>query len=428
MEYFKSLKDFADWLTQLPQAPTLLEQKLALLAKAKTTLLQHGLMPNVPVITITGTNGKGSTAYALSSFLKATGHHVGCFTSPHLFSYCERISIDLEPVSEQAFLAAANGLCQQIDLSSYNFFYCLFLLALFIFKDQPLDYIVLEVGIGGLVDATNAIDADIVILTQVALDHTQLLGDTREAIGFEKSGLLRPKQIFICGDDDPPQTVLDKAEELNCQSFWFGKQFGVFHTQNSWDLWLPNKMLCHLPPAKMQPESIACALMAMSALQDRFASKAVNFQTIQEVICNKQLIGRCQIVQYNTHEIIFDVAHNPTAVEHLAVFLKSLSDKENNVAIFGTMADKDIASMLKIMTPTIKTWFFTDLPLERAESAENIAKLYQMHTNEKTNFYCASSPQQALQVLQQQITQDTRIIVFGSFVTVTHVQQALALL
>ncbi|MCD6047232.1 MAG: folC [Gammaproteobacteria bacterium] len=409
MKVISQFTDFIQWIENLP-AQTLSEaDKLRCLKKTRLLLSQHQLLPKIPVITVTGTNGKGSTVHALASLLIASGYRVGCMTSPHLFSYTERFSIDLQPVSEQAILNAVNRLAHLIELNQFNFAYILFLIGLYLFQQANLDILILEVGLGGRLDPSNALDADLIILTQVALDHTHLLGNTRESIGKEKAGLLRKNQIFICGDANPPATVIQQANQLNCQSFWLNQQFGFFMHQTYWNLWLPDRMLCSLRKPLMHSSNIACAVLA--------ASKIKNIALNQEqlsLLTSLQLPGRRQTFYYRGCEIILDVAHNPAAVQYLADYLKTLPPNPNTFALFGAMADKDIPQMLEIMSPIIHTWWLTDVPGKRAAPAHDIAQ----HLSTSSPIKSFNSAKQACEDILTFASAGSRIIVFGSFLLV----------
>jgi dihydrofolate synthase/folylpolyglutamate synthase len=406
MKPFSQLTDFIYWIENLP-AQTLNEsEKLHYLATARQLISQIQLLPKIPVITVTGTNGKGSTVHALASLLIAAGYRVGCMTSPHLLSYTERFSINLQPVSEQAILQAVSMLANVIELNQFHFAYVLFFIGLYLFQQADLDFVILEVGIGGRLDPSNALDANLVILTQVALDHTHLLGDTRESIGAEKAGLLRQNQIFICGEADPPESVIQQAKQLNCQSFWLNQQFGFFMHQDHCDLWFPDRMTCKLSKPLMHPSNIACAALAASKLKNI----ALN-QKYLGLLPHLQLPGRHQMLHHRGCEIILDVSHNPAAVDYLAHYLKTLPPNSNTLALFGAMADKDIPKMLEIMSTSIHAWWLTDLPSKRAAHAQDIAQYLSVLQPVK----CFSSAKQACEDILTSAPAGSRIVVFGSF-------------
>lgn len=412
----RSFQNFLDWIEQKAQEPkhTCEAEKKSALEKLRATIQALGLIPSIPIITVTGTNGKGSTVHALGTLLIQAGYQVGTFTSPHLISPCERIAIQLEPVPEQTLLETMNTLAEKINLNTFPFFSIYFLLALKVFKSTSLDFLILEVGVGGRLDVTNILDAAMVILTEVALDHTDLLGKTREEIGHEKVGLLRQNQLFICGDPSPPKTVIQKASELHCQSFWIDQQFGFFEHEKTWDLWLLNRMFCGLPKPLMHPVSLACAVMGVRFCREPSRPFMMTSNLVL-AMTSWHLPGRCQRITFKSHEIILDVAHNPAAVQYLTSYLNKLPPNENTFALFGAMRDKNIPEMIKIMVPFIRSWWLTDLPSSRAEKAEKIAHLNACDINVIETF---DSPTFALEKILSAAPKHSRIVIFGSFLMV----------
>ena len=405
---FQHFSEFVAYIEALPMLDLSFQQKEALLVEAKVFVEAQGLIPQVPVVTITGTNGKGSTVKALAEILVTHGFNVSAFTSPHLISYTERFSYNLRFADEKTLLRLANKLAALIDLSRWNFFFILLFMHLLWCTELSPDCIILEVGIGGRLDPTNILDAALVILTQVALDHTDILGNTREAIGFEKMGLLRVGIPFICGDLNPPISVIEKAAQLHCRYYQIGKHFGFNVHGNAWEVWLKDTIFSNLPVPKLHLTSLSCALQAAKLLFPEL-------QYTQKFMLNRlakiNLPGRYQQLTYKDAEFIIDVSHNPAAVEALATFLQLLPKKPMG-AIFGIKATKDVEAVLAIMKNLIDDWYLVPLVARGGGDADALAKLFERLA---IKAQIAVNVADAIQTIIRKTPTNIRIVAFGSF-------------
>lgn len=405
---FHSFTAFTNYIESLPVKNLTNQEKENCLAAARNFIAMHDLIPKMPIITVTGTNGKGSTVKALAEILVHHGLNVFAFTSPHLIDYSERFAYNLQFVDQSLLLHLANTLSALTDLASWNFFFILFFIQLLLCKEYAVDCLLLEVGLGGRLDPTNAVDASLVILTQVALDHTDILGDTREHIGLEKAGLLRAGIPFICGDPNPPSTVLAKAKSLHCRFYQFNKQFGFTVQNNRWRLWLEEKVFAELPLPKLHLTSISCALLAVKLLFPQLPLSQVFMET---QLPNFYLAGRYQQLIYEGTEFVIDVSHNPAASEALANFLKSLP-KKTTCAIFGAKATKDIASIIAPMRAVIDDWYL--VPLEN-DVGIDMKALSAYFVSFSVKSHNALSVADAIHAIFRKDGNPMRIVVFGSF-------------
>lgn len=334
-----------------------------------TNISSINLSPAGKVITVAGTNGKGSCVAAIDSILRAAGYQVGTYTSPHFIDYNERININGQPVSDEAICAAFERIESARADVSLSYFEFGTLAALIILAEAKLDVAVLEVGLGGRLDAVNVIDPDISIVTSIALDHQDWLGSDLNVIAAEKAAIGREGRPLIYGDEKPIPGLLAEANKIGAQLFLNGRdfsfsQFGVV-----------NKTL--LPPV-----SVACSLQAVNLLDSNISSL-----TIEAGLNQVQLRGRYQQISVDGLNIILDVAHNPQAAGLLAQRLSSLNDKV--VAVVGIMSDKDIPAILEPMIPKVKSWYFCDIPGQaRAATAQSmVSMLYQEKQSKKELFH-----------------------------------------
>lgn len=374
-----------------------------------------------PVITVAGTNGKGSTVAVLQNLYSVAGYRVGCYFSPHLHHFTERVMINNAPVNEVA-LCQAFGEIEAVSTGvPITFFEFITLAALLLFKNNALDVIILEVGLGGRLDAVNCVDNDVAILTQVAFDHCERLGNDREAIGAEKAGIFRKNAKAICGDPHPPQTVIDYAKKLSCDFFALGKEFTYTQQGRHWSWWSGAVHYADLPRPQVPIMSAACALMASHLLAKRLA---VNSQHIFAAVKNTTLPGRFQVVQ-TICPIIFDVAHNAAAANFLAEQLSHFpkSGVGNTYAIFSLLADKDLDGVIAPMVGIVNEWHVIQLSTERAAKSTDI-------TERITGFFnqpCYNHAEVATmwQILGEKLQPQDRVVVFGSFYTVAAVQDVM---
>jgi dihydrofolate synthase/folylpolyglutamate synthase len=418
------------WLAHLESAhPVGIDMGLTRIGKVKDAL---GLNLDCPVITVGGTNGKGSTCAMLESILRAAGFHVGCHTSPHLLRFNERARVDGQNATDEELLphfeaveAARTSFAEPVSLTYFEF---TTLAILHLFAERGLDAVILEVGLGGRLDAVNIIDADCAVVTSIDIDHTEYLGDTREKIAFEKAGIFRPGRPAICADPAPPHTLIDHAQAIGAELWLFGRDFRYEGQAGSerqqWSYVGPTQRRSALAyPALRGANQLintSAALAALEALRDRLP---VSAQDVRLGLANVELPGRFQVLP-GRPAVVLDVAHNPHAAAVLAQNLGSMGFFRYTYAVFGAMHDKDIDGVLKHLKGEIDHWCLTDLPLGRAASAVDLEKslravgLDEGPDSSVTRF---ASPAEAFQDALSRATDDDRIVVFGSFYTVAGV-------
>ncbi|HVW54003.1 MAG TPA: bifunctional tetrahydrofolate synthase/dihydrofolate synthase [Trinickia sp.] len=418
------------WLAHLESAhPVGIDMGLTRIGKVKDAL---GLAFHCPVITVGGTNGKGSTCAMLESILRASGYHVGCHTSPHLLEFNERARIDGRNATDDELLphfeaveAARTRLAEPVSLTYFEF---TTLAILHWFASRELDAVILEVGLGGRLDAVNIVDADCAIVTSIDIDHTEYLGDTREKIAYEKAGIFRPGRPAICADPAPPQTLIDHAQAIGAELWLFGRDFRYEGQAGSerqqWSYVGPTARRSALAyPALRGANQLintSAALAALEALRDRLP---VSAQDVRLGLANVELPGRFQVLP-GRPAIVLDVAHNPHAAAVLAQNLGSMGFFRYTYAVFGAMRDKDIAGVVKHLKGEIDHWCLTDLPLGRAASAADLDEILRTEGVEDgpdSSIRRFASPAEAFQDALSRATDDDRIVVFGSFYTVAGV-------
>lgn len=418
-------RTLADWLSVLESMhPKAIDLGLDRVAQVKQRL---AIRFECPVITVGGTNGKGSTCAILESILTRAGYRVGLYTSPHLMHFNERVRVDRVPVSDDALVGAFETVDAARAEVSLTYFEFTTLAALLVFSSVPLDVLVLEVGLGGRLDAVNVIDTDVAIVTSIGIDHTEYLGSTREHIGFEKAGIFRAGKAALCGDPNPPASLVQYAQDLGAD-FWLpGRDFEGLPLGERWryhgrtwhaDLALPNLR------GAAQLMNAAVALAALEVLRARLP---VGPELLNAGLVEVDLPGRFQVLP-GRPAVILDVAHNPQAAAFLARNLDGLEHRGRTYAVFGAMRDKDIDGIIAAIKARIDYWCVTDLNLARAASAAEIEVMLRGAGIRSTDGPPAapvveSFPDPALACghALSRATEDDRIIVFGSFLTVAGV-------
>ena len=381
-----------------------------------------------PVITVAGTNGKGSTCAMLESILRQAGYRTGVYTSPHLVRFEERLRLLGDPVAAThlvaAFASVERARCQNDPKISLTYFEFSTLAILEVMARAGLDVVILEVGLGGRLDAVNIIEPDCAVITSIDLDHMELLGADRESIGREKAGIMRTGRPVVVSDPLPPQSVLDYATEIDADLWRFGVDFNVSGDKQQWGWAGRGRRYSGLAyPALRGANQLlnaAGVLAALSALRERLP---VTAQAVRNGLAFVELPGRFQIIP-GQPTLVLDVAHNPHSVAALAANLDAMGYFPTTHAVFGAMADKDLATMLDKVSPLIDKWYFTDLPTPRAASAAALLVRWQSHNTRKdatASAYC--NPLQALQAALAAADPTDRILAFGSFYTVGGILQ-----
>lgn len=408
----KSLSEWLDYVEQLHAKP--IELGLDRVASVKDRL---GLGFAGPIITVGGTNGKGSVCAMLESMLQAAGYRTGLYTSPHLFAYNERVRVDGVPVSDQrladafARVEAARG---GISLTYFEFGT---LVAWEIFTSAGLDTLIFEVGLGGRLDAVNIFDSDCSIVTSIGIDHVEFLGSTRESIGFEKAGIFRCDRAAICGDPQPPETLLAHAGRIGAKLQVLGRDFGFEGDKQQWRFWGKEGAKSGLaPPALRGTRQLANASVALAALETLRERIPVSMQAIREGLSLVELAGRFQVMP-GVPCVIVDVAHNPDAATVLA---KNLADQgffPNTRAVLGMLADKDMQGVCLALKGRIDEWHVSGLSGPRAASAAQLSQAIEKSAAGGAIFR-HESVSDAYATARERSNDNDRILVFGSFLTV----------
>lgn len=373
------------------------------------------LLPlNSIVISIAGTNGKGSCAAFLESIYSYAGYRVGAFTSPHVLTFNERIRLCQQNASDEAICEAFSQIEKARDDLQIGYFQFAFLAALILFQHENLDVILLEVGIGGLYDAVNTIDANLSIITQIGLDHCELLGNSRELIATQKAGIMRPNKAMVCGDFDPPKTLFKIVTKLKSKIFCIKKDYCFQINKTDWTWRYREKNLLHLPIPNLLTRNAATALMAVECLQKQ---RPVDEEAIKEGINDARLLGRQQLVKYKNISVLFDVAHNPDAVSLLSKRIQKLNVQGKKRIIFGAMIDKDFRCMIQELKSDIDHWYLVPLPGRRSASAKDLEKfLDELNISECQQ--CLSAFEAFIEAIDQSIPEDL-VVICGSFLTVS---------
>jgi dihydrofolate synthase/folylpolyglutamate synthase len=379
-----------------------------------------------PVITVAGTNGKGSTCAMLEAVVLQSGFRPGVYTSPHLVHFEERCRVGGEIVKAAELLPHFEAVEQarvqgtEVALTYFEF---TTLAILRLMSLSRLDVAILEVGLGGRLDATNVIDADCAVITSIDIDHVEFLGPDRESIGREKAGIMRAGRPVVVSDPMPPQSVLDHAAAIGADLWRFGQDFNFSGDKQQWGWAGRGRRYAGLAyPALRganQLVNASGALAALEAIRDRLP---VTAQAVRTGLAMVELPGRFQIIP-GQPTLVLDVAHNPHSVAALTANLDAMGYFPTTHAVFGAMADKDLAPMLAKVGPLIDRWYFTDLPTPRAESAASLQQKWnalQMVAGGRRPVATSlhASPQKALAAAVEAADPADRIVVFGSFYTV----------
>lgn len=393
------------------------------LARVKTVADRMGLAFDCPIITVAGTNGKGSSCAMLEAILGEAGYRTGVYTSPHLVDFEERCRVRGEIVNATDLIAnfaiVESHRAQKDAEVSLTYFEFTTLAILQLLANATLDVVILEVGLGGRLDAVNIFDADCALITSIDLDHMALLGHTREAIGFEKAGIMRAGKPVVVSDPMPPQSVLDHAAAVGADLWRFGEDFNFSGDKQQWGWAGRGRRYAGLAyPALRGANQLVNAsgvLAALTALRDRLP---VTAQSVRNGFAMVELPGRFQIIP-GQPTLVLDVAHNPHAVAALSENLDAMGFYPCTHAIFGAMADKDVIPMLARMAPLVDKWYFTDLPTSRAATGVALqAKWQAFETRQDVIANAYKTPESALQAAVKAADPADRIVVFGSFYTV----------
>lgn len=380
------------------------------------------------IVTVAGTNGKGSTVSYLRQIYLDAGYSVGCYTSPHFLAYNERVSLNGENATDEQLCAAFSLINTARGDIPLTYFEYGTLAALVIFQQQQPDVVLLEVGLGGRLDAVNIVDADLALITTVAIDHVEWLGDNREVIGFEKAGVFRRGRPAICGDLNPPVSVAKHCQEIGAELYQANAEFSYQQDQESWSWQGHNRLgetinLTDIPLPHLPLQNAATALQAVMLLP-----LELSLAQVKTSIAAAHLTGRMQKLQQGASTYWLDVAHNPEAAEHLKMQVSRLQGSK--VLLLGMLADKDCQQVVNILTPVFDKIHFAGLNVERGQSAEDLARLLP----DDTEVCCHPNVAMALSAITSAATKARaegkkafdHVIIAGSFFTVSEALTELA--
>jgi dihydrofolate synthase/folylpolyglutamate synthase len=428
-------QSLAEWLAYLERLhPTAIELGLARVAEVRRRL---ALDPMFPIITVGGTNGKGSTCAMLESILHAAGYRVGCYTSPHILEYNERVRIGKQAVGDAELCAAFAKIEQarrELPEISLTYFEFGTLAAMQCFIGNQVEVAILEVGLGGRLDAVNAFDADCALVCSVDLDHTDYLGDTREKIAFEKTGIFRKDRVAVFGDPDMPVMIAEQAEEIGAKLWRAGKEFGFdrgspasSHPPGGGELMQWNyhgvagaRNALPYPALRgaYQLNNASAALAALDALRDKLP---VNMDAVRRGLAEVVLPGRFQVIP-GIPSLILDVAHNPHAARALAQNLATLPPART-FAVFAMLRDKDMAGVAHALDSQVDFWMVAGIDAPRGATAMELAQVLRVE-GVRGAIESFSSPADALRHASIAASENDRIVAFGSFYTVADVMRA----
>ncbi|MGK5028413.1 bifunctional tetrahydrofolate synthase/dihydrofolate synthase [Janthinobacterium sp. MDT1-19] len=382
-----------------------------------------------PVIMVAGTNGKGSTCAMLESVLLRAGYKVGLYIKPHFLDFNERARVLGEMASDEQLVASFNAVeAVRVD-TPLTYFEFTTLAILHLLSQAKLDVAILEVGLGGRLDAVNVIDADVAIVTSIDIDHTDYLGDTREAIGFEKAGIFRPGKAAICSDPVPPQSLIDHAEAIGADLWLMGRDFNYSGDKQQWNYGGREQRRNSLAyPSLRGANQILNATAVLAALEVLKLTLPVGAQDVRTGLVTVELPGRFQVLP-GRPSVILDVAHNPHAAAALNQNLGNMGYHPYTYAVFGSMQDKDIDGVLAAMSEHVDHWCLTGLPSPRAATASELAAKVQIMLEDKPDssehtVSIFADPAEAFANAMSRAGENDRIVVFGSFLTVAGVMKA----
>lgn len=413
----KTLDDWLRWQESLHLSA--IDMALERVARVRDAM---NLKPACPVIMVAGTNGKGSTCAMLSSMFHAAGFKVGTYTSPHILQYNERIAIDLKPASDARIIASFEAIDAARGDTTLTYFEFGTLAAVHSFVAEKVDVIILEVGLGGRLDAVNIFEPDVSVVVSVDLDHQAILGDNREDIGFEKAGIYRAGKPAICVDPEPPRRLLDHAAAIGADLRLYGRDFGFTRMDNQWSFRHGEHARHALPiPALRggyQMVNACGALAVLEAIKDKLP---VGIGAVKQGLVEVEWPGRFQVLP-GRPAVVLDVGHNPHAVKAMAAALKQLPYAENRYAVFSMLADKDMAAVIELARGEFDHWLAAGLDMPRGQSGAAIASALTQAGIPNVKAY--DTVADAWKAALSQAGDNDRIVVFGSFHTVAEVEAA----
>ena len=378
------------------------------------------LNPKQAVVTVAGTNGKGSTVAMLEAMLRAAGYSTASYTSPHMHRYNERIKINNRCVDDAELCRAFEIIEQKRGNISLSFFEFSTLAALQCFKFNNPDIVLLETGLGGRLDAVNIIDADLAIITSIGIDHVEWLGDSRESIGYEKAGITRPGLPCVCGDPKPPESI--KVLKKDRPLYLINEDFSYRRHDDFWDFEGADFHFNNLPlPAlfgNIQLQNASCALMVLALLKNFNISREAIVEGLTTVYLPGRFQIRPQIANSGNITGIFDISHNPQGVEVMVQNLKSLSNGSKLHAVFAILSTKDVESVTKTIAPLVDYWYLAEPNSTHALPVDKLKNIIGQHANASNGIQCFNSVSEAYNHAMRNIQNGEQLLVFGSTMTV----------
>lgn len=408
-----------DWLARIEvMHPTVVEMGLE---RVQAVKLRLGLAPSFPIIVVGGTNGKGSVCAMLEAMLAAAGYRVGCYTSPHLLRYNERVRVDRREASDRELCESFADVERARGDVSLTYFEFGTLAAVTLFVRADVDVAILEVGMGGRLDAVNAFDADCAVITSVDIDHVAYLGNTRDAIGFEKAGIFRRGRPAVCADASPPASVRAHAAAIGADLLEIGRDFDFRCNRLNWRFRRTGAAPVVLPYPQLrgafQLSNASAAIAALSQLRVRLP---VPEGAIRAGLVSASVAGRFQVLRHQP-TVVADVAHNPHAAAALAGNLDGLPAGGRNLAVFAMLADKDIGGVVEALKDRIDEWLVADLQEPRGASGADLARTLHSHGVGRCIGRFDRPGLAYRHALEHVAAPGDRVIVFGSFHTVADV-------
>ncbi|GMQ88745.1 MAG: bifunctional tetrahydrofolate synthase/dihydrofolate synthase [Gammaproteobacteria bacterium] len=410
---FTTLQHWLDWQERLH--PSRIDLGLDRVSRVADCLQCR--RPAPLVISVAGTNGKGSSVAMLEAILSRAGYRVGCYTSPHLLRYNERLRLCGEEVSDQALCEAFARIDQARGEGSLTYFEFGTLAALDIMSREVLDVALLEVGLGGRLDAVNIVDADAAMITSIGIDHTEWLGADRESIAREKAGIMRAACPVVCGDTDPPHSLRAEADRVGAGLQVLGQDFSIRETARGWHWQGGHSHYRDLPrPALSGAHQLANAAAVLMLLEKLEARLPVTEESVRAGLKWVKLAGRVQRLTGRVEQVL-DVSHNAQAALALADALRNMPLAGGTHAVFGMMRDKDAESFARALDPQVSCWYPAGLAVERASSAEQLrARIEPVVGGARIN--TCQSVADAMELLKHKAESGDRVLVCGSFYTV----------
>ncbi|HFD87836.1 MAG TPA: bifunctional tetrahydrofolate synthase/dihydrofolate synthase [Gammaproteobacteria bacterium] len=417
---YTQLDDWLRWLETLH--PRKIDLGLERVAEVARRL---DLLPATStVITVAGTNGKGSSVALLEAILQADGSKTGCYTSPHIHYFNERIHIDGQEVDDTRIVRAFAAIDSVLGETTLSYFEFGTLAALWLFKEAAVDVTVLEVGLGGRLDAVNIVDADVALLTSIGLDHTDWLGESLDGIALEKAAIARPGHPLVCGEPGPPALMLETSRNRGVVCKLAGEDFGFQVHKQDWEWWGGGRHERHLPfPALLGNHQIQNAAAVLEVLSLLPAQQLPGRRAIDEGLQSVKLAGRHERFDVG-FEVVLDVSHNPHGMKKLVATLQERPVQGRTVVLFGVMADKDVEGLIKLLQPLADAWIAVAPAVGRALAASDLHQLLLQKSNDIEVFEWPSVAQ-GLAFARSVLTSIDRLVVTGSFYTVAEVRELL---